>query len=83
LWQVDIGAKAPLRRAVDYLVAHAIGQSWSQTQITAATPADLLPILFRAANAYLTQAYDQTLHHLAFPDLATERSHLLYYPVIV
>jgi hypothetical protein len=79
LWQASTVAKAPLRHAVDYLVAHAVTQSWSQTQITATTPADLLPILLRAASAYPTQAYHQSLQRLALLDLATERSQLLYY----
>lgn len=78
LWQAANPPQAPIRRAVDYLVTHAIGQSWSRTQITATTPADLLPILLRAAHAYPAQHYDRILQQLASPDLTTERSYLLY-----
>ncbi|MCB0126272.1 MAG: alginate lyase family protein [Caldilineaceae bacterium] len=77
LWHFVTGDGRGIRRAVDYLVHHALEQPWPNQQITPATSIVLLPVLYRAAIAYGEPAY---LDQMAFlpAEHTRQRSHLLY-----
>ncbi|HRW06777.1 MAG TPA: alginate lyase family protein [Caldilineaceae bacterium] len=77
LWHFVTGDGRGIRRAVDYLLHHALEQPWPNQQITPATSIVLLPVLYRAAIAYGEPAY---LDQMAFlpAEHTRQRSHLLY-----
>ncbi len=76
LWHYAADGRG-IRTAVDYLVTNALEQPWQQPQITPASPALLLPLLYRAVNIYADARHLTHLQQLRAEHPA-DRVHLLY-----
>ncbi|MEZ4637208.1 MAG: alginate lyase family protein [Caldilineaceae bacterium] len=57
LWRFVGRNGSGIQAALDYLIAHAVDATWDRPQITPFDPADLLPLLLRAAAIYPETEY--------------------------
>lgn len=78
LWNYQSGDGASIRRALDWLVPFAAGESkWSYAQITPFHPEKLAPLLRRASRTYHEPRYEQAIWKLSAVR-SDERWELLY-----
>lgn len=76
LWHYATDGRG-LRTAVDFLINNALKQSWSHQQITTASTAQLLPILYRAATVFGEPRYVEQIRILQ-QQYQHNRAHLLH-----
>ncbi len=68
LWEFKTADGRSMRKALDFLVPYAAGQKkWEYRQITGLSPAELTPLLLRAAANYREPKYEQLAHKLESP----------------
>jgi len=65
LWEFKTADGRSMRKALDFLVPYATGQKkWEYRQISGLSPAELTPLLLRAAANYREPKYEQLAHKL-------------------
>ena len=79
LWQHVGGEGQSLRRALDWLVAHALESVWLRPQIEPFDTRRWLPVLWRAAHRFGDPTYRERISRLpGMEETAADRSNLLY-----